>query len=160
MSGIESIGGFSANVPAIEKLSTARTQLTEKITGNIQGKLEEKLKSAGVSEDTREALVADVTQVIERQLSLGGRPDPKAVRESIGSMFEKHGLSLPNSLQEGAGMLQLLDGNTSIGNQSDALQSLIDRLQAVSNESRDNRPSAYQYASTLVQDLLRYDVEA
>jgi hypothetical protein len=79
MSGIENIGGFSANVPATEKLPTIRTQVTEK----IHGKVDEKLKSAGVSEDTREALLADLTQQIEGQMSSGGLPDPKAIRESI-----------------------------------------------------------------------------
>lgn len=164
MSGIESIGGFSANVPATERFSTIRTQITEKIKGNIDSKIEEKLKSAGVSEDTREALLADVSQVIERQLSSGGRPDPKAIRETIGSIFEKHGLSLPDGLEQGAGRLGLLGEFTSTGAavspQFDAIQSLIENLQAASSESRDNQYSAYQYASNLVNGLLRFDAEA
>lgn len=71
MSGMGSIGG---NVPPTGELSAIRTQITE----NIHGKVDQKLKSAGVSEETREALLADVTQVIERQMSSGGRPDPQS----------------------------------------------------------------------------------
>lgn len=55
MYGMGSIGGFNANVPTTEKLSAMRTQITEKVTEKIHGNVDEKLKSAGVSKDTREA---------------------------------------------------------------------------------------------------------
>ena len=160
MSGIENIGGFSANVPPTEKLPTIRTQVTEK----LHGKVDEKLNSAGVSEDTREALLADVTQVIERQMSSGGLPDPKAMRETIGGIFEKHGISLPDGLQQGSGRMGLLGGYTGNGavdgSQFDAIQSLIENLQAANAESRDNQNSANEYASILLNGFLGFDVEA
>ena len=169
MTGTESIGGFSANRPATERSSTIRTQpdsskIGEKITEKIHGKVDEKLKSAGVSLETREALLADLTQEIQGQLSSGGQPDPKAMKEKIGGIFEKHGLSLPEGLQGGPARFGSQIGSTGFGTagspQFDAIQSLIENLQAAGNESRDNEISANQYASNLLNGLLGFDVEA
>ena len=168
MTGTESIGGFSANRPATERFSTIRTQpdsskIGEKITEKIHGKVDEKLKSAGVSLETREALLADLTQEIQGQLSSGGQPDPKAMKEKIGGIFEKHGLSMPEGLKQGGGRLGLPGGYTSTGtadgSQFDVVQSLIENLQAESNESRNHHPSANQHAANLLNRLWRVDIE-
>ena len=164
MSGMGSIGGFNANVPTTEKLSAMRTQITEKVTEKIQGNVDEKLKSAGVSKDTREALLADLTQEIEGQLASGGLPDPKAIRESISGIFEKHGISLPDGMQQGSGRMGLLGGypgNGAVeGSQFDGIQSLIENLQAANAKSRNNQNSANEYASILLNGFLGFDVEA
>tara|TARA_R110002096_G_scaffold17299_3_gene60009 strand:- start:325 stop:819 length:495 start_codon:yes stop_codon:yes gene_type:complete len=164
MSGMGRVGGFSANVPASAKSSTIRTQVTDKITEKIHGKVDEKLKSAGVSEGTREALLGDVTQVIERQMSSGGLPDPKAMRESIGGIFEKHGLSLPDGLEQGTGKLGFQGGYTGTGaadgSQFDLVQSLIEKLQAESDGINNQHTSADQYADALVSRLLGVDFRA
>ena len=164
MSGMGSIGGFNANVPTAEKLSAMRTQMTEKVTETIQGHVDQKLKSAGVSEDAREALLPDVTQVIERQMSSGGLPDPKALRESIGGIFEKHGLSLPDALAQGTGKLGFPGGyagtGAADGSQFDAVQSLIEMLQAEDKGSRNHQTLAEQYAHDLLGGLFGVDRRA
>lgn len=164
MSGMGSIGGFNANVPTTEKLSAMRTQITEKVTEKIHGNVDEKLKSAGVSEGTREALLADVTQVIERQMSSGGLPDPKAMRESIGGIFEKHGLSLPDGLEQGTGKLGFQGGyvgtGAADGSQFDAVQSLIEKLQAENKGSRNHQTLADQYPQDLLGGLFGVDRSA
>ena len=160
MSGIESSGGFRANVPATGKLPTIRTQVTEK----IHGKVDEKLKSAGVSEETRDALLADLTQAIEGQLASGGLPDPNAMRGSISDIFQKHGISLPDGMPPARGRMGLLSGYTGNGTADgppfDAIQSLIANLQAASNESSDNKESPNDYASSFLNGLWGIDVEA
>ncbi|MBR9803701.1 hypothetical protein GYB59_19320 [bacterium] len=164
MSGMGSIGGVNAHVSTTEKSSTIRTQVTDKISEKIHGKVDEKLTSAGVSEKTRDALLADVTQLIEQQMSSGGRPDPKAIRESISGIFEKHGISIPDGLQQGSGRMGLLGGYTGNGavdgSQFDAIQSLIENLQAASTESRNNQSSANQYARYLLDGHMGLDFEA
>jgi len=134
------------------------------ITEKIHGKVDEKLESAGVSLETREALLADLTQVIQGQLSSGGQPDPKAMKEKIGGIFEKHGLSLPEGLQRGPASFGSQIGSTGFGTagspQFDAIQSFIENLQAAGNESRDNERSANQYARDLLGGHLGLDFEA
>lgn len=164
MSGIESVSSFSANTPATGKFSSMRAQISEKVTEKIHGQVEEKRTSAGVSEETWNALLADVTQVIEQQISSGTRPDPMAMRERIDEVFMKHGLSLPEGLQQragGPGFPGRYPGTGSAnGSEFDVAQSLVEHLKDGTGGSRDYRTSANQFASNLVDEFIRFDVEA
>lgn len=159
-----SIGGVNAHVSTTEKSSTIRTQVTEKITEKLHGKVDETLKSAGVSEETRDVLLADVPQLIDQQMSSGGRPDPRAMRESISDIFEKHGLSLPKGSGQVAGKLGFPGGYSGPGaadiSQLDAVQSLIKRLQDENNGSDDNKTKPGQYARELVDGYFGVDFSA
>lgn len=164
MSGIESLSSFSAHMPATEKFASIRRQISENVRDNTNGKFEEKLQSAGVSVETRAALLADVKQVIQRQISAGTRPDPSAMRERVGEVFKKHGLRLPDGLQQQNGGLSVLSGypdNVSAnGSAFDVAQSLFEHTKAGRSRSRDYESSANQFASDLVDEYIRFDVEA
>lgn len=86
------------------------------------------------------------------------------MRETIGGIFEKHGVSIPGGLQEGGGRYALRVGSTgsgaAVGPAFDVMHSLMEHLQAENSDSSQQHKSADQYADALVSRLLGVEFRA
>ena len=172
MSGMEGIRGFSStNSPLVQKLAAMRGQLEpSKMAEKMQGKLDEKLSSAGVDKETREALLADLSAEIEGQMSSGSMRDPKAMKESVSSIFEKHGLNAKDFMPKRPLMMHARDATGGIGgplasggaraSQFESLQSLLESFQAESDGGTNAGATATEYSNAILDYLFGIDEEA
>ena len=63
--------------------------------------LSEKLTSAGVSEDVRDAIQTDVRAAMEAEMSSESRPEPEAMKETINGIFAEYGLNAEEFMAKG-----------------------------------------------------------
>jgi hypothetical protein len=163
MSGMEGIRGISgATSPAIQKLSAMREKLDpSSMAERMQGKLDEQLSSAGVSEETRNALLADLSAQIEGQMSSDSMRDPVAMKEAVTGIFEKHGLNAEDFIPQGppmiAGKVGPMGGG---GTQFESLQTLLESLQAKDDGGTNAAPTPSEYPSAILDYLFGIDKEA
>jgi hypothetical protein len=166
MSGIEGIRGLSsANSPAIHKLGDMRGKLEPaKLAEKMQGKLDEQLSSAGVSEETRESLLADLSAEIEGQMSSGSIRDPKAIKETVSGIFEKHGLNAEDFMRKSfpmtGGMGRTIGSGGAGGGQFESLLSLFESLHAESDGETNAGATATEYSNAILDYLFGIDEEA
>jgi hypothetical protein len=104
----------------------------------MQGKFDAKLGNAGVSEETRDALHADLSAAFEAQMSSGTRPNPAAMKETISDIFAEHGLNAADFMPQQpprvygmGGMMGALDAG---GSKAESIQALLKSLQVESDE--------------------------
>jgi hypothetical protein len=136
----------------------------------MQGKLDQQLSSAGVDKETREALLADLSAEIEGQMSSGSMPDPKAMKESVSSIFEKHGLNAKDFMPKRPLMMHARDAMGGIGgplasggaraSQFESLQSLLESFQAESDGGTSAAAAASEYSNAVLDYLFGIDEEA
>ena len=180
MSGMGSVGACGGGASAANADMTAMRANMDpsKMAERMQNKLDEKLSDAGVSEETREALHSDLSAAMEAQMSSGARPNPGAMKETIGSIFEGHGLNAADFMPQGppsmggmggmrgmGGMPSMMGASSADGGQAESLQSLLESLQeeddSDDSESLFDTDAIYSDVSQQILDiLLGFDEEA
>jgi hypothetical protein len=129
----------------------------------MQGKLDEQLTSAGVGKETREALLADLSAEIEGQMSSGSMRDPKAMKETVRGVFEKHGLNAKDFMPKGPPMMHAMGGPMASGgaggSQFESLQSLFKSLEAESDGGTNPGATATEYSNAILDYLFGIDEE-
>jgi len=174
MSGMGSVGACdggrsaaNANTAAIrERMNPSR--MAEK----MQAKLDESLSSAGVSQETRDAIQADLKAAFEDQMSSGSKPDPAAMKETISRVFEEYGLDAQDFMPQGGprgiggkggmgGMMRGMGGMTGAqsanGSQTNSFQTLIETLQEMSDDGdSDGETDTNTTSNELSEQVLDY----
>jgi hypothetical protein len=169
---MEGIRGFSStNSPPIHKLAAMRGKLEpSKVAEKMQGTLDEQLSSAGVGKETREALLADLSAEIEGQMSSGSMRDPKAMKETVSGIFEKHGLNAKDFMPKRPLMMHAMGRPGGMGgsmasggagrSQIESLQSLFEKFQAESDGGTNAAAAASEYSNAVLDYLFGIDEEA
>jgi len=177
MSGMGSVSAYGGGCSSanMHSAATRANMDPSRVTERMRNELDEKLSDAGVSEETREALHADLAAALEAQMSSGARPSPGAMKETVSGIFEEHGLNAADFAPQrppgmggmgrkpGMGGMPGMKGASSAdGGQAESLQSLLESLEEQDDsESLFNTDSIYSDLSQQILDImLGFDEEA
>ncbi|MBN2021800.1 MAG: hypothetical protein JW809_03320 [Pirellulales bacterium] len=143
----------------------------------MEAQLDQALASAGVSEDTRKAIEADLAAAFETQMASGSfPPDPEEMKATIDGIFEKYGLNAedfmrPPAPPAGYGMGGPPMGGPPMGGgetastdstEDDLLQQLLDYLEKLNANSQgeDTSTQAATMSQKILDALFGFDQEA
>ncbi|MCX7427964.1 MAG: hypothetical protein NTW96_20340 [Planctomycetia bacterium] len=172
MSGIWSVGSSSLS-SYLSELAAVRTRSSETDRqAEMEAQLDQSLASAGVSEETREAIEADLAAAFEEQMASGSfPPDPEEMKATIDGIFEKYGLNARDFMRppaSPAGHDTSARGTSETETEStgstedDLLKQLLEYLkeQRANSDEEDASTQAADMAQQVLDVLFGFDQEA
>ncbi len=170
MSGMGSVSAAGAQYSAASTNAAAAHQRMgpAQVAERMKEDLSEKLTSAGVSEDVRDAIQTDVRAAMETEVSSGSRPDPEAMKETINGIFAEYGLNAEEFMAKGpppggggrggpggpggpGGSGGPGGAQGAKNSKADALQELLESLQEESDDEDDEEGSVTDTSTLLDQ---------
>ncbi len=163
MSGISSVSTAAAQYTSAS-MSTGPMRGSmdpSQMADRMEQGLDAALTEAGVSEETRTALEADIRAAMEEDMADGTPSDPEAMKETIDGIFAEYGLEAEDYMPQGpppgggpppeGGMGGTESSSTT---QSEALQSLIETLQSAAEEDGADLGSLLDQFSQDAMDIM------
>lgn len=143
-----------------------QTEMREK----MEAELDVALDSAGVSEETQEALKTDLAQAFEEQLASGEfPPDPEAMKQTIDDIFSQYDLNAEEFMPSGGpggpppdgmgGGMSAAQGSTDT-TQTDLLEMLLQNMEKQNDGTLDLSQISQELSQIICDALFGFDEEA
>ncbi len=180
MSGVSGVGNQSYYLSQLQASLQSVSETDEVASGTkidetemreqMEAQLDAALDSAGVDEETQDALKADLAQAFEDQFSSGKfPPDPEAMKQTIDDIFSQYGLNAEEFMPSGGpggpppggmeGGMPAMQGSSDT-TQTDLLEMLLQNLAEQNDGSLDLSQVSQELSQTICDALFGFDEEA